>query len=487
MAVRVHFSAPASAGLSWIEARTALYSWLLARHEGGALVLSIADTVGGEVTSAPFALHVQAPCDDMRWLGLDWDEGPSLRSARLDAYHQRARQIARSGAVAEADLLATDGMPRHVLAAVVDDHELGITHVVHEPGQRPAIPAYRRLAEALGWTPPTFVYLPSFSFDGASARPASLQACRAQGYLGLAVANDLARMGWTPRGKRQLLALADLAARFDLSRLARGPVVPPPGQLDWFNHRCLNGLDLTERTRLMAGWWERAYGRVDRAQGTDLAPAEWQRVLADVVSSEVHALAEVPSKVRFAFVDPVDLDEQAAALLSRPYALQVLSAFAERISCLDPFTYEAIDAAISALRWEFKAALGIRSRDALHVIRAALAGRVDAPCVVAVCQLLGKERCVQRAQQGQQRAHQGLERAQQGQQRAQRVQQVQEQAQQAEERAQRTQEQARQAQEQAQQARARAQQAQQQAQEARDQAPPDVAPMGEGEREWPVS
>jgi glutamyl/glutaminyl-tRNA synthetase len=485
MAVRVHYSAPAGAGLSWIDARTALYSWLLARHESGALVLS----VGGETIGAPFVTHAQALCDDLHWLGLDWDEGPYLQSVRVGVYYQYVQQLVRAGAAAETDLLAADGMPRPFLAAVVDDHDQGITHVVQEHSQRSRIPAYQQLCEVLDWTPPTFVHLPPLSFDHASARPASLQVCREQGYLGLAVANDLARIGWTPRGKRQLLPLADLAVRFDVSRLAHRSVAPVPGQLAWFNRRYLNQLGPAERTALMAGWWEQAYGVADRAEGTTLAPEAWQRVLADVVSSEVHALAEVPGKVRFAFVDPVDLAEEAVEVLSRPYAPQVLSVFAERVSRLDPFTYEAIDAAISALRLEFKAALGIRSRDVLHVIRAVLAGRVDAPCVVAVCQLLGKARCVQRAQQVQQRV-----------QRAQRVLQVQERAQQAGERAQRTQQQASQAQEQAQQARTRAQQARERAQQtrgrvrqahkqtqqAREQASLDEDSAGEGEREWPA-
>jgi len=409
MAVRVHYSAPASAGLSLIEARTALYSWLLARQEGGALVLSVADVIGGEGSSAPLVAHARAACDELQWLGLDWDEGPHLQSERASACRQRAGQLARAGAAAEAELLTAEGRPSPLLAVVVDDHALEITHVVQAQGQRPAEPAYRCLAEALGWTPPTFVHLPPLSPDSASARPASLRACREQGYLGLAVANDLARMGWTPRGRRQLLSLAQLAARFDLARLAHSAVTPAPGQLEWFNHRCLNGLDPAERVRLMASWWEQAYGQADRAEGTGLAPEGWQRALAEMISSEVHALSEVPGKVRFAFVDPVDLDGKAVEILSRPYAPQVLAAFAGRVSRLAPFTYEAIDAAISALRWEFKAALGIRSRDVLHVIRAALAGRVDAPCVVAVCQLLGRGRCVERA-------HQGLERAQQGQQ-----------------------------------------------------------------------
>ena len=269
----------------------------------------------------------------------------------------------------------------------------------------------------LDWRPPRFAHLPALSFDDTSARPFSLQSCREQGYLGLAVANDLARMGWTPRGRRELLPLTELAARFDLSRVARGPCTPAPRQLEWLNRRFLAQLDPAQRTCLMVDRWQAAYGLADRAQGTGLTPAAWRQALADAVSGQLRALAEVPDLVRFAFVDQVDPDIQAAQALSRPYAGQVLAAFVEGLSTVEPFAYEEIDAMITELRWHFKAVLGVRSRDVLHVVRAALTGRVDAPCLVVTCQLLGRARCLQRAQQERQRAQQERQRAQQEQQR----------------------------------------------------------------------
>ncbi|HUT18933.1 MAG TPA: glutamate--tRNA ligase family protein [Anaerolineae bacterium] len=454
MTVRVRFSA-ASCGLSLAGARVALYSWLYARHEGGTLVLCVEDVA----PSRPVAPGAGSLCDDMRWLGLDWDEGPCLRSERTKGYKECAQQLLDRGAAtasafapgpgdpspsherirlgappreqytivdlvqgtqvvqarsAEAPtLFATEGPPSPSLAAVADDHELGITHVIQAHERWPELFTYLHLCEVLGWRPPRFAHLPALSFDDTSARPSSLQSCREQGYLGLAVANDLCRMGWTPRGRRELLPPTELAARFDLSRVARGPYTPAPRQLEWLNRRCLAQLDPTQRTGLMVDRWQRAYGLADRSQGTGLTPAAWRQMLADAVSGQVHALAEVPDQVRFAFVDQVDPDPQAAQALSRLYAGQVLEAFVEGLSTVEPFAYEEMDAMISELRWHFKAVLGVRSRDVLHVVRAALTGRVDAPCLVVACQLLGRTRCLQRAQHKLQRAQQGRQRAQQ--------------------------------------------------------------------------
>lgn len=445
MTVRVRFSAAAISGLSLADARVALYSWLYARHESGTLVLCVEDAA----PSMPAAPAAGSLCDDMRWLGLDWDEGPYLQSERIKGYREYAQQLLHRGAATAhtfapapgdpsppherirpgaapreqytiADLVqgtqvvqarsagapalfATKERPSPSLAVVADDHELGITHVIQAHERWPELFTYLRLCDMLDWRPPRFVHLPALSFDDTSARPSSLQSCREQGYLGLAVANDLARMGWTPRGRRELLPLTELAARFDLSRVARGPCTPAPRQLEWLNRRCLAQLDPAQRTCLMVDRWQAAYGLADRAQGTGLTPAAWRQALADAVSGQLHALAEVPDLVRFAFVDQVDPDIQAAQALSRPYAGQVLEAFVEGLSTVEPFAYEEIDAMITELRWRFKAVLDVRSRDVLHVVRAALTGRVDAPCLVVTCQLLGRARCLQRAQQEQQR------------------------------------------------------------------------------------
>jgi glutamyl/glutaminyl-tRNA synthetase len=284
------------------------------------------------------------------------------------------------------------------LAAVVKDHALGITHVLRSVERWEALPLYLRLCEMLGWTAPHFAHLPALRDDGPGTRPASLQACREQGYLPLAVANDLARMGWTPRGRRALLSMEALAARFDLSRVSRGPIQPAPGQLAWLNRRCIAGLEPEARTRLFAERWQRAYGVADRAAGTGLRHAAWRALLADAVMGEVDALAQVPALVRFAFAVEVEPDADAEDVLSRPYAGEVLAAFAEGLSTVEPYAYDQLDAMIHALRLRFKEMLGVRSRDVLHVARAALTGRVDGPCLVVACQLLGRARCLQRAQ-----------------------------------------------------------------------------------------
>ena len=343
-------------GLILGQARTALYGWLYARHQGATLVLCV--TEGGPPVVAGGGL--EALCDDLRWLGLDWDRGP----------------------------LPEAGEPPEPLQA----------------GQESA------LWIAQGGGPPQAIGLPALVFSqGAGQESDALAAYRARGYLPLALANHLARLGWTPRGKRELLPLAELAARFDRQRVARAPVPFDLQQLHWFNRRALRALDAGEIAALLVPRWQRVYGGAagiaERAAGTALTPDEWQRTLALVVHEELDCLDQGVARARFAFVDEVTPDEGAREVLSRPYAPEVLRAFVRELPAVEPFSYPEIDAWIGGLRQRFKAALGatqgVRSRDVMYVLRAALTGRMDGPCLVEVCQLLGQERCAARARAAQ--------------------------------------------------------------------------------------
>lgn len=219
-----------------------------------------------------------------------------------------------------------------------------------------------------------------------------------KGYLPLALANHLALLGWTPRGKRELLSLDELAARFDPRHISRSPVPFDLPRLNWFNHRCLSRLDIAELASLLVPYLQQAYGVSDHAQDTGLAPLEWQRVLAAAIRDELDCLAQAPDKARFAFADEIEPDAEAATVLAQPYAPDVLRAFINELPGVTPFAYDPINDWFSALRYRFKASHSMRSRDAMLVVRAALTGQLGGPCVVVVCQLLGLRRCRERAQ-----------------------------------------------------------------------------------------
>jgi glutamyl/glutaminyl-tRNA synthetase len=345
MPVRVRFAPGLDDGQRITDVRTALLNWLFARHNGGTFILRVRDAS----PTSPAHRTAAALCDGLRWLGLDWDEGPDAQPAQLDGCRQAVQflverqaaypcycspgqpsqpqppgcqgncraltsrqragydargiphalrlKVPRGGQTVLADLVLGEvafqhaalldpillhpgGSPASPLAEVVGDHRASITHVTQDSEQLPGVPYRLVLYEALGWKPPLYAHLPSIAGPSPvdptqRARDVALDTYRASGYMPLAVVNHLALLGWTPRGKRRLLSLPELAEQFDPRRVSRKPVAFEVERLNWFNRRCLARLDGCEIARLLVPEWRKAYGWPDRAAGTGLSPGEW--------------------------------------------------------------------------------------------------------------------------------------------------------------------------------------------------------------------
>jgi glutamyl/glutaminyl-tRNA synthetase len=338
MGVCVLYEVSAAGRLTLASARTALHGWLFARHEGGQFLLYSA--------GYPVSLADASMLGELRFLGLDWDE-------------------------------------------VLDDRRTAaVTHVFRAAPPPPDI-AGKDLSQ----------YVPLSPIKGPDCKTELGEFVR-QGYAGLALSNCLARLGWSPRGKRALLTLDELVARFELGRLSHRPVVFDRRQLDWFNRRWLCALDADEVTALLAPHWQAAYGRAERAGDTSLSPKVWQQTLALAIREELDRPDQAVDKTRFAFMDDLLLDSASRTALDQSYAKPILRAFVRELPPAVPpaaFDFEPLDAFCREFRLRFKNAQGIRSRDVMYVLRAALTGRQDGPCLVVVCQLLGPERCIQRA------------------------------------------------------------------------------------------
>ena len=247
--------------------RTALFNWLLARATGGRFILRIEDTDRARYDPDAEAQMLGA----LRWLGLDWDAGPDLdgpegpyrQSERLHLYQDAAEALVVAGAAyrptdepgvvrlktpetgvlsfedavrgtirfdaAEIPqspvLLKSDGYPTYHLAAVADDHAMGITHVLRGEEWIPSTPLHVLIHEALGWQPPLFAHLPLVTdthgqkLKKRAARSAAL-AYREQGFLPQAVMNYLALLGWHPGGEQEVYSPDEMVAAFRLDRLS---------------------------------------------------------------------------------------------------------------------------------------------------------------------------------------------------------------------------------------------------------------------------
>lgn len=263
---------------------------------------------------------------------------------------------------------------------------------IHECESPQPVPGIR-IHNDLDQDSPQCVYLEPISEHGDIL----LRDLESQGYFPLAVINALALLLWTPRGRRHIRSLDELAAQFDPGRISHRPIAFDLDALDWFNRRYIAGLEVEALTGLFVPRWQEIFGAADRADGTGLSPVEWQRLLTTAIRDETHYLAQSPELARPFFADQFPVCIDAVETLARPYAPDVLRAFVDGISTLEPFAYDPLDRFVTALRYQFKNSHGIRSRDSMWVIRAALTGQLGGPCLIEACLLLGRARCIERA------------------------------------------------------------------------------------------
>src|SRR3954470_14476821 len=277
--IRVRFAPSPTGALHIGGARTALYNWLLARKaDDGTLVLRIEDTDRERSTPE----NVEQILDGLRWLGLDWDEGPRSQAERLDAHTDAIECLLSEGHAYEDEgavrlrvpdegeteiedvirgtvsfphasikdfvIRRSDGSPLYNLAVAVDDRDLGITHVIRGEDHLSNTPRQVMLLRALSEDPPVYAHLPLLHGpDGKKLSKrhgaASVQELRDQGYLPEAVRNYLALLGWGLDESTTFLTTQELIDNFSLERVSKNPAVFDEQKLRWMNGRYMRELD----------------------------------------------------------------------------------------------------------------------------------------------------------------------------------------------------------------------------------------------------
>ncbi len=437
--MRVRFAPSPTGALHIGGARTALYNWLMARHEGdGVLVLRIEDTDRERSTPE----NVEQILDALKWLELDYDEGPISQVSRSDrhaevltqliadghAYHSNAvkddvdaykaehgasagfRGIAEeSGAVRlrvpdDAELVVhdvirgdttflgkhlddpviarADGTALYNFAVAVDDHDAGITHVVRGEDHLSNTPKQLLVYAAAGWEPPVFAHLPLLhGMDGKKLSKrhgaASVQELRDAGYLPAAVRNYLTLLGWGDADDETLIPTEELVKRFDVSRVSKNPARFDEQKLRWMNGRYVRELSLDELTAALEAYTGR----------TGLRDA------VEISSEKIQTLADFWPLAGFIFDGAAADDAKAREkFLSSEAHLENLREVREVLAALPDFTVEAIDEALRGVVERREA----KPKDVFQPIRVALAGTTVSPGIFETLSVLGREESLKR-------------------------------------------------------------------------------------------
>jgi glutamyl-tRNA synthetase len=409
--MRVRF-APSPTGVLHIGgARTALYNWLLARREGGAMVLRIEDTDRERSTPE----NVQQILDALEWLELDWDEGPLSQAERQDRHRERIAEMVEAGhaymdegavrlrvpdegetvvtdvirgevrfphsAIDDFVIARSDGSPLYNLAVAVDDVDMEITHVIRGDDHLSNTPRQVMVLKALGADVPVYAHLPLLHGpDGKKLSKrhsaASVQELRDTGYLPEAVRNYIALLGWGLDESTTFLTTQELIDNFSLERVSRNPAVFDEQKLRWMNGRYLRELDPGElRTRLEA------------VGGRDVPPEA-----VAITQEKMQTLADFWPLAGFLVERPAGYDEKAWGKVMGDGAPERLRAARDALDGAEPFDVETVEAALRGV----VDGLGVKPKDVFQPVRVAITGTTVSPGIFESVAALGREETLAR-------------------------------------------------------------------------------------------
>jgi glutamyl-tRNA synthetase len=410
MSMRVRF-APSPTGVLHIGgARTALYNWLLARGQGGTFVLRIEDTDRERSTPENVALILDA----LRWLELDWDEGPYSQAERAPRHTEAIARLLAGGhayedegavrlrvpdegetvihdvirgdisfphsAIDDFVIRRSDGSALFNLAVAVDDRDMGITHVVRGEDHVSNTPRQVMILRALGEEPPVYAHLPLLHGpDGRKLSKrhgaASVQELREAGYLPEAVRNYVALLGWGYDESTTLMTTDELVERFSLERVSRNPAVFDEQKLRWMNGRYLRELSPEELGR-----------RLEALHGREVPPEA-----VEISQEKMQTLADFWPLAGF-LVERREIDPQAWERVMRDGGPERLRAAREALEAAEPFDPETVERALRGVVER----LEVKPREVFQPVRVAISGTTVSPGIFESVAALGRDETLAR-------------------------------------------------------------------------------------------
>ncbi len=453
--------------------RTALYTWLIARSQGGTFILRIEDTDRGRlVEGAEDAIYrTLSEC------GLVHDEGPDIggpvapyiQSERRETYGKYAKRLVELGHAyycfcekteSEEDagdfnraadpcralspqevqakldagapyvirqkipetgtttfhdaifgditvenatlddqvLLKRDGLPTYNFANVIDDHLMGITHVVRGSEYLSSAPKYDLLYQSFGWSVPTYVHCSPVMRDQHNKMSKrygdpSYEDLRAQGYLTEAILNYVALLGWSPRGEqaeKEVFSLAELAEAFDLGGLSKSPAIFDIDKLTHFNALYLRAMTPEDFHKAAEPYVRQ--GIANAALDT--------RAIAELLQARCERLTEIPEKVSFFASLPEyekDLFTNKKSKTNEEVSKAMLDAVIPALEALESWDQDAIHDCLADLA----ARLEVKNATIMWPVRIAAAGQAVTPGgAIEICRILGREETLRRLRLG---------------------------------------------------------------------------------------
>ena len=433
-AVRVRF-APSPTGYLHIGgARTALFNWLFAHHTGGTFVLRIEDTDQARNT----AEAAQAIYDGLRWLDLEWDEGPKhggdfgpyFQSERNAIYERHLAKLDAAGHLFEEHGAIRFRSPReHVVVDdlvcgrvefdltnpethpdmtirrpdgswifhfvnVVDDMEMKISHVIRGEDHLSNTPKHIELYRALGAEPPRFAHIPLIlNQDGSKMSKrdtgASLNTYIEEGFLPEAVRNYLCLLGWSPKDNREKIAIQEVVRLFELEKINRKNASFDLAKCTWLNGEYVRELP-DERFHALA-----RVALLRAGIDTSGFASDYVREALDTCKGKFKIFRELPAYCGFYFNDDIRYEPEGVTKHFVPENKPRLQAVRDAFAAVEIFDAAGLETALKATA----ANLGVKAGALVHPTRLAVTGSNAGPSLYHLLEILGREKVLARLDQ----------------------------------------------------------------------------------------
>lgn len=292
-------------------------------------------------------------------------------------------------------LIKTDGLPTYNFANVIDDHLMGITHVVRGSEYLSSSPKYNLLYQAFGWEVPVYVHCSPVMRDAQhkmSKRHGdpSFEDLLAEGYLPEAILNYVALLGWSPGGEREIYSLDELAQVFDIHGISKSPAVFDINKLKWMNATYIKEMPAEDFARVAEPYIRQT------VKNPELDVAR----IAGLLQQRTELLTEIPEKVEFfegmQRYDPT-LYEHKKSKVDMETSLQVLKTVSPALQELTEWNDEGIHEVLT----KQAEILGVKNATVMYPVRIAVSGRAVTPGgAVEICSILGREETLLRLRIG---------------------------------------------------------------------------------------
>ena len=411
-------------------ARTALFNWLYAKANGGTFVVRIDDTDMERSTEE----HQKNILENLRWLGLDWDEGVDVggehgdykQSSRFERYREVANQLVEKNFAYEDDgairfkvpkdqtinfkdfvrgdmtfdtsdvedfvILRSDNSPTYHLASTVDDVDYGITIIARGEDILSSTPKHILIMEALGADLPNFCHLPLlFGPDGKKLSKrhgdTSVKAFRDKGILNDAMFNYLCLLGWSPGDDVEHFDRDFAISKFDFNKVLPNSAIFDEKKLLWLNGQYI-------RSTAFDKFLKNALNKVEENLNRALFPEENERLnkILPSVQERVETMNDLQAQVLFLLDEPFLINQEEWDTVNSEEAQKYLNTIRKKFIDLEEFNLENIESVMRTALEE----LEIKTKVGFQSTRVAITGTKISPPLFESIFALGKETCIAR-------------------------------------------------------------------------------------------